>query len=87
MLHKPQLKEREAKLAAAEADLAAAKLQLSRCRLSAPFDGWVHDKRVLAGQYLNAGENIARLYADDSAEVRLPIASDAACVVKVAVGR
>lgn len=74
VLHKPQLKEREAKLTAAQADLAAAKLQQERCRLLAPFDGWVRDKRVSVGQYLNAGDKIAQLYADDSAEVRLPIA-------------
>lgn len=83
VLHKPQLKEQEAKLAAAKADLAAAKLQLSRCRLSAPFDGWVRDKRVVAGQYLNAGEKIARLYAEDSAEVRLPIATDQLAMLKL----
>ncbi len=76
VLHKPQLKERQAKLAAAEADLDAAKLQLERCRLLAPFDGWVRDKRVSVGQYLNAGEQISRLYADADAEVRLPINSD-----------
>lgn len=75
VLHKPQLKEREAKLIAAQADLAAANLQLERCRLLAPFSGWVRDKRVSVGQYLNAGEKIAQLYADDSAEVRLPIPS------------
>jgi RND family efflux transporter MFP subunit len=76
VLHKPQMKERQAKLAAAEADLNAAKLQLERCRLVAPFNGWVRDKRVTAGQYLEAGEVIAQLYADDNAEVRLPVASD-----------
>lgn len=76
VLHKPQLKEREAKLAAAKADLAAANLQLARCRLTAPFNGWVRDKRVLPGHYLNSGEEIAKLYADDSAEIRLPIATD-----------
>jgi len=75
-MHKPQLKEREAKLAAAQADMATAKLQLERCRLLAPFNGWIRDKRVLAGQYLTAGEKIVRLYADDKAEVRLPIPSD-----------
>ena len=74
VLHKPQLKEREAKLAAAQTDLAAAKLQVGRCRLLAPFNGWIRDQRVLAGQYLTAGTKIARFYADDSAEVRLPIA-------------
>ncbi|MEQ1560140.1 MAG: efflux RND transporter periplasmic adaptor subunit [Methyloglobulus sp.] len=75
VLHKPQLKEREAKLTAAQADLSAAKVQLERCRLLAPFNGWVRDKRVSVGQYLNVGEKIAQLYADASAEVRLPIAS------------
>lgn len=76
VLHKPHVLERQAKLAAAQADLAAAKLQLARCRLLAPFDGWVRDKRVSIGQYLSAGNAIAQLYADGSAEVRLPIAPD-----------
>ncbi len=76
VLHKPQLKEREAKYTAAQADLAAAKLQLERCRLVAPFSGWLRDKRVLPGQYLNSGEKIAQFYADASAEVRLPIPAD-----------
>lgn len=76
VLHKPQLKEREAKLAAAQADVNAAKLQVQRCRLFAPFSGWVRDHRILPGQYLTAGTKIARLYADDSAEVKLPIAAE-----------
>jgi membrane fusion protein, multidrug efflux system len=76
VLHKPQVHERQAKLAAAQADLDAARLQLARCRLLAPFTGWVRDKSVSAGQYLSAGEKIAQLYADSNAEVRLPIASD-----------
>jgi membrane fusion protein, multidrug efflux system len=66
VLHKPHVLERQAKLAAAQADLAAAKLQLDRCRLLAPFAGWVRDKRVSIGQYLSAG----------NAEIRLPIAAD-----------
>jgi membrane fusion protein, multidrug efflux system len=74
LLHKPQLKEREVKLTAAQADLAAAKLQVERCRLLAPFSGWIRDKRVLPGQYVTAGEKLARLYADDNAEIKLPIA-------------
>jgi membrane fusion protein, multidrug efflux system len=76
VLHKPQLKEREAKLTAAQADLDAAKLQLERCRLLTPFEGWVRDKRVSVGQYLNAEEKIAQLYANTSAEVRLPIPAE-----------
>lgn len=76
VLHKPHVLERQAKLAAAQADLDSARLQLARCRLLAPFDGWVWDKRVSVGQYLSVGDKVAQLYADSSAQVRLPIASD-----------
>lgn len=77
-LHKPHLEERRAKLAAAEAALAEARLRRERCELRAPFAGRVRDKRVDVGQYVTVGTDLARLYATDTAEVRLPIAADQA---------
>lgn len=72
-LHEPQLAEARAKLKAALADLAKAKLQRSRCELRAPFAGRVRDKRVGLGQYVQAGEKLARIYSTDAAEIRLPL--------------
>ena len=70
---KPQLAEAEAKLKAAVAELAKAKLNRSRCELHAPFSGRVLNKQVGLGQYIQPGSVTARIYADDVAEVRLPI--------------
>lgn len=75
-LREPQLAEARAKLAAAEADLARARLQRSRCEWRAPFAGRVRTTRVGIGQYVQSGEKIARIYAVDVAQVRLPLATD-----------
>ncbi|MBN2701558.1 MAG: efflux RND transporter periplasmic adaptor subunit [Methylohalobius sp. ZOD2] len=75
-LHEPQLAEMRAKVAAAEANLAEAKLRRARCELKAPFDGRIRAKQVDAGQYVSPGDKLARIYADDSAEVRLPVSLD-----------
>ncbi|TPQ24826.1 efflux RND transporter periplasmic adaptor subunit [Methylomonas koyamae] len=72
-LRKPQLAEAEAKLQAAAADLAKAKLDRSRCEIRAPFSGRVLSKQVGRGQFLPAGATIARIYANDIAEIRLPV--------------
>lgn len=72
-LRKPQLAEAEAKLQAAEADLAKAKLDRSRCEIRAPFSGRVLSKQIGRGQFLPAGATIARIYANDIAEIRLPV--------------
>ncbi len=76
VLRKPHLEERRAKLAAAEANLAEARLQRARCELPAPFHGRVRTKQVDSGQYVPAGTVLARVYAIDVAEVRLPITND-----------
>lgn len=75
-LRKPQLAEAEAKLQAAEADLAKARLDRSRCEVRAPFAGRVLSKQVGRGQFLPAGSVIARIFANDVAEIRLPIGID-----------
>ncbi|MGQ0591775.1 MAG: efflux RND transporter periplasmic adaptor subunit [Gammaproteobacteria bacterium] len=76
VLRKPHLEERRAKLAAAEADLAEARLKRARCELRAPFAGRVRETKADMGQYVTAGETLARLYGIDVAEVRLPVTSD-----------
>lgn len=73
-LREPQLAEARAKLQAAEADLERAKLRRKRCELHAPFDGRVLEKYAGLGQYVQTGDKLARVYATDVAEVRLPVA-------------
>lgn len=75
-LRKPQLAEAEAKLQAAKADLAKAKLNRERCELRAPFAGRVLSKQAGLGQYIQSGSVVARIYASDVAEIRLPIGTD-----------
>jgi RND family efflux transporter MFP subunit len=75
-LREPQLAEARAKLKAAQADLAHARLQRSRCEWRAPFAGRVRDKHIGLGQYVQPGEKLARIYAIDVVQVRLPLATD-----------
>lgn len=63
-----------AALADARAALKQAELDLSRTEVLAPFTGLVRSERVDAGQFVSRGGAIARLYAVDYVEVRLPIA-------------
>lgn len=72
-LRKPQLKSAEAAYDAALADLRAAELKLARTRISAPFNGRIRSKLVDRGQYLSPGSPVARFYASDTLEVRLPL--------------
>ena len=64
----------EAALADARAALNQAELDLSRTEVLAPFTGLVRNKQVDPGQFVSRGTAIARLYAVDYVEVRLPIA-------------
>lgn len=71
-LRKPQLARAEAQLAAAKAEARKAKLDLERTSLSLPFDGRILTTLVNRGQFLSPGQAVARVYATDKAEVRLP---------------
>lgn len=64
----------EAALADARAAASQAELDLSRTELLAPFTGLVRSEQVDPGQFVSRGGVIARLYAVDYLEVRLPIA-------------
>jgi RND family efflux transporter MFP subunit len=65
-----------AALREAEAALDQSLRDVERCEIRAPFTGRVREERVDLGQFVSRGERIARLYAIDVAEVRLPIADD-----------
>jgi RND family efflux transporter MFP subunit len=67
--------EAAAKAGVREAEVAIdrAEYDLEQCEIRAPFDGRVREKFVGVGQFLNRGNRVARVYAIDYAEIRLPI--------------
>lgn len=69
----PQIREAEARLAAARADLAGAELALERTRISLPWNGLVIDENVDVGQMVTTGQRLATVYGTDEAEVRVPL--------------
>jgi len=77
-LREPQVAEAQAAVAAAEASVEHAERDLKRTEIGAPYSGRVREKRVDVGQYVTAGAVLARVYAVDAAEVRLPIPQDEA---------
>ena len=83
-LHIPQLKAAEAALAREEAVLAQAKLALSRTRVTAPFDGVVHDESVDVGQLVTPGQSVGRLFSSDAVEVVVSLSdADAALIPRL----
>jgi RND family efflux transporter MFP subunit len=60
------LREKRAQLERAERDL-------TRTELRAPYAGRVREKSVDVGQFVSRGQLLAKLYAVDYAEVRLPL--------------
>ena len=72
-LRTPFLAEANARVLFAEADLARAQRQLERTNIRAPYDGLVREKMVDIGQYVGTGTQLARTFAVDFAEVRLPL--------------
>ena len=72
-LRKPQLAEAIAELTSAEAALEKAQEDLNRTNIRAPYDGMVKEKIADVGQYVNTGSQLARIFATDYAEIRLPI--------------
>lgn len=62
-----------AALAEAKAALEQARVDLDRTEVRAPFAGRVREKHVDVGQFVERGTPVARIYAVDYAEVRLPV--------------
>jgi len=73
VLRKPQLKEAQANVESVQARLEIAKLNLERTTIRAPYAGRVLSKHVDLGQFVSPGNNLARIYAVDYAEIRLPL--------------
>ncbi len=82
-LRKPQLAEAEAALASATAALERAKLNLEKTKIYAPYAGRVRTESVDMGQFVTRGTPIARVYAVDYAEVRLPIPDQDAAFLRL----
>lgn len=76
MLRVPQLADARARLKAAESDLAQARLQRNRCNWRAPFTGRIRSHSAGLGLFVRPGDGVARLYATDRFEVRLPLSLD-----------
>ncbi len=72
-LNQPQVAEAQANLRAAQADLDRAKLDLARTQIKLPFKGRVLERAAGAGQFVNVGAVLGRVFATDIVEVRLPL--------------
>lgn len=70
----------------ARAALGQAHRDLERSSVVAPFAGRVREKRVDVGQFVGRGVGVARIYAVDYAEVRLPISDAEAAFVDLPIG-
>ena len=58
------------------ANLEKAERDLERTEIHAPFTGRVRERTADVGQFVNRGTPMARLYATDFAEIRLPVSDD-----------
>ena len=75
VLRKPQLAVAQAAVAAAEARVAREKLALERTVIKAPYGGRVLTKNVDRGQYVSPGTVLARIYAADYFEIKMPLSN------------
>lgn len=73
VLRGPQLKRAKANVESAKARLENAQRNLERTEIKAPFAGRILSKNVDVGQYISPGNQLARIYAVDFAEIRLPL--------------
>ncbi|AOE49133.1 efflux RND transporter periplasmic adaptor subunit [Kangiella sediminilitoris] len=76
VLREPQLASAQAKLDAAIARLEKAKLELERTTVIAPYDGYIVRRMVSQGESVNTNTPVARIFASNSLEVRLPVPSN-----------
>jgi RND family efflux transporter MFP subunit len=73
VFREPQLRQAEAALEAARAAHAQAELNLSRCRLTAPFDGRVISEDADPGDYVMAGSALGRIDDIGVAEITVDL--------------
>ncbi len=82
-LRQPQVEDARAAVAAAEAAVDRATRDLERADIKAPYAGRVRTKDVDIGQFVNKGSPVARIYAVDAAEIRLPLPDEQLAYVDV----
>ena len=75
VLRVPQLAEAEARVDAATAQLDQAEIDLGRTKIRAPYAGRILEQLVDIGQFASTGTSLARVFAVDYAEVRLPLSN------------
>lgn len=75
-----------ASLREASASLRQAERDLDRTELRAPYAGRVREENVDVGQFVNRGVSVARIYAVDYAEVRLPIRDEELAFIDLPTG-
>ncbi len=80
-LWEPQLEAARATLERFRVAVADADLALSRTEVRAPFDGMVLTEALESGQFVTAGQSVARLYASDAVEVVVPLSDTDASLV------
>ena len=73
VLRTPQLNRAKANVASAQARLENARRNLVKTEIVAPYAGRVLNQNVDVGQFVSPGNQLARIYAVDFAEVRLPL--------------
>lgn len=74
----------KASVAAAKARVTQAKLDLARTQIHAPYAGRIQEKLVDVGQFVNVGTPLARIFAVDYAEAKLPLTAAAFSQVDLA---
>ncbi len=72
-LHIPQLAAAKSQIAAANAKLEQARLDVERTKIRAPYSGRILSKGSDIGDVISANTVLAKIYATDLVEVRLPI--------------
>ncbi len=75
VLRKPQLAGARAAVNSARARLVKARLNLERTTIVAPYAGRVLERNVDIGQFVSPGSIMARVYAVDYVEIRLPLSN------------
>ena len=73
VMRKPQLANARASMASAEARVKRAEVDLQRTRIFAPYAGRIMQQQVDVGQFVSTGSVLAKIYATDYVEVRLPL--------------
>jgi len=66
LLREPQLAQAKATVASLEASLQTARNNLKECRIRAPFDGIITQKKVELGTYISAQSTLAEIVASDT---------------------